>query len=77
MWQESALALEIFYLCQTQWRHGFNGITGLDYTAVNCVISRFTKRNSEAIDLLYCINALESGFLAVLGEYRKKQEGKK
>lgn len=32
LWPENKAAFDLFLSLRTQWRHGFNGPTGLDYT---------------------------------------------
>lgn len=38
VWPEHQTALELFAAMMTQWRTGFNGPTGLDYSAVPVVM---------------------------------------
>jgi len=57
-------------LLQTQWRHGFAGITGLDYTAVIAVINLYEPRRAQQRDLLDEIAALESGALRAFSDLR-------
>jgi hypothetical protein len=66
--------LDVFYLIQNQWREGFNGRTGLDYAAVIPVIGLFTKQTAEQRQTLEMINALESGCMMELAEWRKRKE---
>jgi hypothetical protein len=77
VYPEAATALQIFELVQTQWRDGMNGITGRDYAAVIPVINLFTTHTDERILTLEMINALKTGCLIALAEYRKKQEKKR
>lgn len=35
--------------CQTQWRHGFNGITGLDYGAVIATANLYQTPDLPAV----------------------------
>jgi hypothetical protein len=71
---EAAQALDIFFLVQTQWREGFSGRTGLDYTAVVRVIELYVRQTAEQRQTLEMINALESGCMMELAEWRKRKE---
>lgn len=31
LWPENKAAFDLFFSLRTQWRHGFNGATGMDY----------------------------------------------
>jgi hypothetical protein len=69
-------AVEIFLFCQFQWRHGFNGIEGLDYTAVMPVIALHHPRKSKQLEILHDINALELGAMTAIYERRKEANDK-
>ena len=42
-------ALEIFLVCQTQWRNSPSGVTGLDYISVINVIALYHKKRNKRI----------------------------
>lgn len=76
VYAESWPAIEIFCFCQHQWRHGFNGVTGLDYTAVMAVIAPRYPHLPEQVERLEEINLLERGAMIAFNEIYKKAEDK-
>jgi hypothetical protein len=77
VWYDGQKALNLFLLLQTQWRHGFAGITGLDYAAVVAVINLHAPRRAQQRDLLDEIAAIETGALRAFGELRPPSTTKK
>ncbi len=76
VWSDAQQAVEIFGLCQTQWRVGKNGITGLDYAAVIAVIALYCPYPPDQRDVLNDIHALEIGALTAFNEQRERAEAK-
>ena len=62
MFAAIADAFDLFMACRTQWRTGFGGITGLDYTAVQNVAGVLGIRlNARCLEL---VQVLEMAALA-------------
>lgn len=76
VWFDAWPAIEIFALIQTQWRHGFNGVTGLDYAAIIPVIALHYPYRPEQLEMLNDINAIESGAMFAFNEIRRIAEEK-
>ena len=72
VWFDAWAAIGLFATLQTQWRTGYEGVTGLDYTAVIAVISLNCQRKSEQMALLVDIQALEHGALTGINEQREQ-----
>jgi len=71
VWHDAWPAIEIFAALDTQWRHGFDGITGLDYTAALRVIALYHPRRADQIQLFEDVKSLERGYLYAINELRK------
>ena len=69
---DAQVAIEVFFLVSTQWRHSMEGISGLDYTAVLSVISCYKKKKKKRIALLKEVSAIEKGYLRKFSELTKK-----
>ena len=63
LWFDAQPALGLFFQLQTQWRIGFAGRTGLDYTAVLAVLALHCPHRAKQRALLAEIAALEAGVL--------------
>jgi hypothetical protein len=74
LWHDAQLAWAIFILCQFQWLHGFNGVTGLNYASVIPVIALHAKRQSDQLALLEDIHALELGAMTAFADQRKRAD---
>jgi hypothetical protein len=72
VWYDAWPAVQLFFSLHTQWRHGFDGVTGLDYTAVLSVIALHVSRRTEQLELLTEIQALELGAMTAINEQRAK-----
>lgn len=72
VWFDAQLALALFFQLQSQWRIGFAGRTGLDYTAVVAVLGLVTPQRAEQRTLLAEIAALEAGVLRADAERSSK-----
>lgn len=77
LWFDSLTAYEIFMLCETQWRVGYNGKTGLDYSAVIPIIGLYEISRQKQLMLLEEVKSLETGCLNILFEYLKKEGDKR
>lgn len=69
VWEENWEALNLFFRLQTQWRVGFNGATGLDYTSVLAVFDLYGVENR--IDAFECIQVCEAELLTIIQENNK------
>lgn len=76
VYKEAWSAVEIFLFCQFQWRHGFNGIEGLDYAVVMPIIALHHPRKSKQREILNDINNLEFGVMTAIHELRKQAHDK-
>lgn len=64
MWQENVPAVELFLLCDTQWRYAPSGLVlGLDYPAVELVARMFGVELSA--DLFGRLQVLERELIKV------------
>lgn len=72
VWYEAWPAVELFFSLHTQWRHGFDGVTGLDYLAVLAVLALHYPRRQQQLDVLTEIQALELGAMTAINEQRAK-----
>ena len=64
-------ALEIFLVCQTQWRYSSVGAIGLDYSAVLKVIETYYKKRKRKKSMFNNVQAIESGALAAIRALKK------
>ncbi len=70
IWPELAPAFELFLACQTQWRTGFNGPTGLDYPAV-AMVARVLQLSARRVRELWAdFQAMERAALELFAERR-------
>lgn len=73
VWTENWQAFTLFQSLSTQWRVGFNGPTGLDYTAAYPLIDRFSNNDPDAWASLFAdLRVLESAALAQMAANRRK-----
>lgn len=59
VWPENFATFEIFCAVRTQWRTGFSGPTGLDYSAVYPLIDREAGDSDEWRLMLADIQSME------------------
>ena len=71
LWPENVPAWRFFRSCSTQWRHGFNGPTGLDYASVNVLIEQLHPRKRARMWEL--VRAMEHGALVGWDQLRAEQ----
>jgi len=64
-------ALNHFISFETQWRVGFDGRTGLDYTAVLSVLALHYPRRIARLEMFDDIKAIEQG--AMFGYYEQRK----
>lgn len=67
LWPEHVPALVLWTAVQTQWRHGFDGPTGLDYAGVR-VVMRHQRAPRERFDELQIMER------AALAEWASQRE---
>ena len=72
LYPENLSAWELYQKCSTQWRTGFNGITGLDYPAIYGHPSYMRLSLEEQEDTLWRIGCIEQGVLDQLQKLRDK-----
>jgi hypothetical protein len=71
LWSENWPAIKFYVdIMSTQWRHGFNGPTGLDYNVLLHELDRRRLEPDEYDDLFGSIRTIES---EALNEMRPKQ----
>lgn len=71
LWAENQPALDIFLICQTQWRtNGFQR-TGLDYPSVLAVIDRRIKRKKRE-QVFDSVRVIELGALTGFADMSKR-----
>lgn len=71
MFYENCEAVKLFWHCLTQFRHGFSGPTGLDYSGVKCVAESLNiDFNAE----LASINVMENEYLKIVSEQQSKDK---
>ena len=66
VWPENWASFEAFCTVRTQWRTGFNGPTGLDYSAVYPLLDRITTDHDEWHSLLRDIQVMEFAALEAI-----------
>lgn len=70
LWPDLSAALDLFLACQTQWRTGFNGPTGLDYAGVS-VVARVRQIGGQRLRELWAdFVAMERAALELFAERR-------
>lgn len=74
LWPENLPAWEFFHRCQTQWRYGFEGPTGLDYCAVDLLMQRDHIHPRKRSKLQSLVEAMERGALRGWSEKRDEQK---
>ena len=71
MWPENEAAINLFCSVSTQWRVGFAGPTGLDYTALFARMDRLCLPPGEYERLFQDVRVIESEALTVLNNRDK------
>lgn len=72
MWYDAWPAYQLFLSLDTQWRYGFDGVTGLDYAATLALIALLYPRRAEQLDMHNDIRCLEIGAMTAINEQRAK-----
>lgn len=70
VWPENAEALVVFAKLGTQWRHGFNGITGLIYGEVWRMIRRLRVPLERRDEVFAGIQVMERAVIEMSKEKR-------
>lgn len=71
LWASNEPAMNFYYnFMRTQWRHGFNGPTGLDYNVLLHELDRRALDKDEYDDLFAAVRVIEQ---EALRETRPKQ----
>ena len=71
VWEENWDALTLFSAMRTQWRHGFNGPVGLDYSAIDSTIGMIGLGDVDRKELFHQIQILESEALSLIHKQQK------
>ena len=71
LWDENFPAYNLFQQCQTQWNVSMSGVTGLNYPALQAVMTMTAVPTEKQTTLFEEIRFIESGFLAAISEQRK------
>lgn len=71
IWPENLQPFEVFRAMLSQWRHGFNGPTGLDYAALPIVEQRLGVKKRDRADIFAAVQVMESEALAEWSKRRK------
>lgn len=66
VWPENWPVFELFCTVRTQWRVGFGGPIGLDYSAVYPLIDRMTDDKDEWAQILRDLQCMEFAALAAM-----------
>jgi hypothetical protein len=72
-WPEHEPAILLFAAVQTQWRVGFGGPTGFDYTAVFATMERMFRAESEEVrdEIFASLQVMERAALTVFSRKDK------
>lgn len=73
LWPETFPAWRFFMECDTQWRHGFEGPTGLAWEAVQVRMDRLVPRKRQRW-LWPLLEGMERGALRGWDERRREQQ---
>jgi hypothetical protein len=73
VWPDNLPAVNVFVALSTQWRTGFSGATGLDYTAVPVVLRLQQLPRSDWPDTFDALRVLEGEALAVMREASERK----
>lgn len=68
MWPDNLAAVNIFIAISTQWRTGFSGATGLDYTVMYARMNRLHLTEPDWLDLEADMRLLEDAALTIMKE---------
>lgn len=71
VWPENWPVVQLFIRVATQWRHGFHGPTGLDYTPMLRLMDRMGLDDSEYDQMIDDIRTLEA---AALEEFARQRD---
>lgn len=72
VWDENTSAFTLFQQCQTQWNVSMSGITGMNYPALQSVMTMTAVPLTQQPILFEEIRFIESGFLTAISEQRNK-----
>lgn len=76
VWPENWQALQVFTAMGTQWRTGFSGAIGLDYSALPEVWRRTKTQPAERDEVFQCLRVMEGAALEHMDRMRKEKEKK-
>lgn len=72
IWPDNLQAFNVFVSMLTQWRTGFNGPTGLDYSALPEVWRRTKTAPQDRDDVFDCLRVMEDAALEHIRASQKK-----
>lgn len=76
VWAENWEVMEFFMNLATQWNHGFNGPTGLNYAAIEPTMRLLGIEVENSRDFFLALRELERGALLQLSENQKRASKK-
>ena len=68
LWSEVGEVDTLYRRFKTQWRIGFNGPTGLDYTPVQHHLQRMETNNEDYDRLMAGLSVLEDEVITIMSE---------
>ena len=70
VWPENWTAFQVFYALDTQWRHGMEGRTGIDYAAIPVTVEMLGLEDVDRQDLFSRIRRMEHAALKQINKER-------
>ena len=70
VWPDNIPACNVFIAMDTQWRCGYSGPTGLDYSVLPTVFDLIGLPPTERADTFDCVRVMESEAMKIMGEMR-------
>ncbi|HSH86893.1 MAG TPA: DUF1799 domain-containing protein [Methylophilus sp.] len=73
-WPEHADAMHVFMGMQSQWNHGFDGVTGLNYSSLNAVYSGLRIKEENRPTVFHQLQVIEFETLSLISDYKKSRK---
>jgi len=70
LWPENVAVWRLFQACNTQWKSGLAGPTGLDYPAVETVLRIRRVKKADLLSVFSMIQVMERSMLSAWSEKR-------
>lgn len=74
LWPENVPAWQLWHACSTQWHHGFQGPTGLNYEGCEVVMRRRRIPPRKRDRFFALLQAMERGALEGWRQLREERE---